>query len=241
MYLINMSMDSFKEKLNSVKTAVLPVGMVEAHGRHCPLGTDMLIPRHFMALLEETAGDRVFIAPEVPYGHSWSLAPFPGTLSLPGEVFGEYVYHVCLELRRWGIEKLLIFNGHGGNIPSLQGVIERLADRGMSVLVINWWKDFAPEILEVCQGQGHGGEDETSTVLAIDEHLVDMSKAGINEVRMTAMAAWPDMDRETLPFAQTGNATLATGEKGQAIYARIMPRLLDFLGRLESGRLTNKS
>ena len=46
MYLMNLSMDSFQEKLAKVNIAVLPVGMIEAHGRHCPLGTDMLIPRH---------------------------------------------------------------------------------------------------------------------------------------------------------------------------------------------------
>jgi hypothetical protein len=44
MYLMNLSMDSFQEKLVKVKAGVLPVGMIEAHGRHRPLGTDMLIP-----------------------------------------------------------------------------------------------------------------------------------------------------------------------------------------------------
>jgi creatinine amidohydrolase len=182
-------MDTFQEKLASVRTAILPVGMVEAHGRHCPLGTDMLIPRRFMELVEEVAGARVFIAPEVPYGHSWNLAPFPGTLNLPSNLFQEYVYHIGLELKRWGIDSLMVFNGHGGNIPALQMVMERLADQGMMVMVINWWKDFAQEIMTVCQGQGHGGEDETSAVLAIEENLVDMAKAG-NYQRGYGCLAW---------------------------------------------------
>lgn len=235
MYLMNLSMDTFQDKLASVRTAILPVGMVEAHGRHCPLGTDMLIPRRFMELVEEAAGERVFIAPEVPYGHSWNLAPFPGTLNLPSHVFEEYVYHIGLELKRWGIDRLMIFNGHGGNIPSLQIVMERLADHGMTVMVINWWKDFAQEILTVCQGQGHGGEDETSLVLAIDEGLVDMSKAGNYQRKMRVMAAWPGMEKDTLPFGQTGNATLAAKEKGEEIFRRILPELLDLLEQLEKG------
>jgi creatinine amidohydrolase len=240
MYLMNLSMDSFREKLTKVNIAVLPVGMIEAHGRHCPLGTDMLIPRRFMELLEEAAGDRIIIAPEIPYGHSWSLSPFSGTLNLPSQVLGAYVYHVGLELKRWGLDKLMIFNGHGGNIPALRVAMEDLAAKGMTVVVINWWQDFAPEILEICQGQGHGGEDETSTVLAIDEDLVDMSKAGVNNLRTVVTAAWPGMEKETLPFAQTGDATQASREKGEAIYACIMPRLLELLTRLEQGQLATK-
>lgn len=237
MYLMNLSMENFKEALARVKVAILPVGMVEAHGRHCPLGTDMLIPRRFMELLEEAAGERIIIAPEIPYGHSWQLSPFPGTINLPSPVFGDYVYHVGLEFKRWGLEKLLIFNGHGGNIPALRLAMEDLAAQGMTVMVLNWWQDFAPEILAVCQGQGHAGEDETSTVLAIDETLVDMSKAGVNRRETVALSAWPGMEKETLPFAQTGDATGASREKGQAIYARILPRLLKLLAQLEEGRL----
>ena len=122
--------------------------------------------------------------------------------------------------------------------PALTTVMERLADDwGLTVLLLNWWIDFAPEILAICEGQGHAGEDETSAVLAIDEQLVDMSKAHVNWNKAIATVRFPNMQQQTMRYAQTGDATKASKEKGEAIYAVCTEKIVELLQRLQSGQL----
>jgi creatinine amidohydrolase len=231
MYMLYMNMDRFADAVKQVETAVIPIGMTEAHGHHCPLGTDVIIPRRFLELIEQQMGERLIIAPEIPYGHSWNLAPYPGTVDIPADVFGEYVFQVGKGLAKWGIKKLVLFNGHGGNAPALSSVMERLADMGLTVMLINWWLDYAAEIRTICEGQGHAGEDETSTVLAIDESLVDMSKAHVNWKKAIANIKYPGISLKTLAFAQTGDATKASKAKGEAIYALVTEKIIALLDR----------
>ena len=80
MYMMDLTALQFKEIKKSVETVLLPIGMMETHGPHCSLGTDVWIPREFVRRLEQEIGDRVLMAPEVAYGHSWALAPFEGAL-----------------------------------------------------------------------------------------------------------------------------------------------------------------
>lgn len=237
MYLLNLNSDQFAQLVQDIDLAVLPTGMVEAHGQHCPLGTDVFIPRRFLEIIEEKMGGGLIICPEIPYGHSWHLAPFPGTIDIDPAVFSEYVFQVGLGLAKWGLKNLVILNGHGGNTPALSYVMERLADRGLSVLLLDWWQDFAAEIATVCQGQGHAGEDETSLVLAIDESLVEMGKAGVNWKRAKASVCFPGMPFKTFARAQSGDATLASKEKGEAILEICSARIIDLLKAFRAGTL----
>lgn len=233
MYMLYMNMDRFSETVKTVDTAVIPIGMTEAHGHHCPLGTDVIIPRRFLELIDQRLGDQLMIAPEIPYGHSWNLSPYPGTVDIPADVFGEYVFQVGKGLAKWGIKKLVLFNGHGGNAPALSAVMERLADMGLTVMLINWWLDYSAEIRTICEGQGHAGEDETSSVLAIDESLVDMTKANVNWNKAIANVKFPSISLRTLAYAQTGDATKATKAKGEAIYALVTDKIVTLLERLQ--------
>lgn len=237
MYMLYLNSDEFAAALDQTDTIVLPIGMTEAHGHHCPLGTDVIIPRHFLELIEEQMGDELIIAPEIAYGHSWNLAPYPGTIDIEPEVFGEYVFQVARGFAKWGTKKVVLFNGHGGNIPALSRVMERLADIGLTVLLINWWSDYAEDILTICDGQGHAGEDETSVMLAIDEELVDMPKATVNWNKAIANVRFPGMPLQIMENAMTGDATKASRAKGEAILALCTDRIVDLLREFQAERL----
>lgn len=229
MYMEELTSDAFAEAVKKVKIGVLPIGMTEAHGHHCPLGTDTLIPRHFLQLIDEQMGAELLIAPEIPYGYSWDLAPFPGTINIEPEVFGAYVLQAARGLVGWGLNKLVFFNGHGGNTPMLFQVMEKLAEQGASSLLINWWQDYSTEILTICQGQGHAGEDETSAVLAIDASLVDLEKANVNWSRAIANVRFPGMQQQLMVHGQTGDARLATEEKGARIFSLCTAKIIELL------------
>lgn len=227
MYLTDLTQKKFIELVDGgVNTALIPIGMLEAHGEHCALGTDTLIPREFVRRLEEQVGDRMLMAPEIPYGHSWGLAPFRGTLDIPMQAFADYVTAVGKQLIEQGMRYIILFNGHGGNMSALTYVSEQLSDAGAVVLSINWWMDYRDLIVQHAPDFGHAGEDETSCVLAIDESLVDMSVAHRHLGGVSRKLKFQGLQKLNYPNANNGDATKATAEKGRAIYDALMPAIL---------------
>ncbi len=69
-----------KEKINQSNVAILPIGAVEAHGPHLPLGTDNLLAERLAAKLAERVNGLVL--PTLPYGQVWSLRNFPGSINI---------------------------------------------------------------------------------------------------------------------------------------------------------------
>lgn len=234
MYWQSLNMTSFSEVKNQVKAVILPIGMTEAHGPHCPLGTDTLIPRELCLRIEAALGEQVVIAPEVPYGHSWSLAPFPGTVDIPAVVFSDYVLAIGRGILKQGLCRIVFLNGHGGNIPALTIAAEKLSDEGAAVLLINWWLDYSPDILEICDGQGHAGEDETSVIMAITPALVDMKLATFNWCKPSGNIKAKSLRLDLYAHAMTGDGTKATIEKGQQILNRITPKIISLIEKFTS-------
>lgn len=220
-----MNMHQFREtvEVGGIDTVLLPIGMLEAHGEHCALGTDTLIPREFVRRLDLLLGHRIIMAPEIPYGHSWALAAFPGTIDVSAQAFAGYVSAVCREFVRQGFRHIILLNGHGGNIPALSLVGEDIADLGAIVLTIHWWLDYRDEIVQFTPGVGHAGEDETSCALAIDAGLVDMSRARDHTDAMSRKLKFRGMGRRIFPDGNTGAATQATADKGRQIYDALVP------------------
>ena len=240
MYMVNYTSDDFKRLTEKVKIAIIPVGSVEAHGHHLPLGTDVFSPRLFCSMLEERIGERIWIAPEIPYGQSYDLSVYPGTIHIPSEIMSSYIFHVAKSLYNNGIEKLIFLNGHGGNVNALNLTSEKLMELGMDVITINWWLDFSKEILTITEGQGHGGEDETSAVLFYDEKLVQMDKAMKNMKRPLMRVYFKDRGKILYENALSGDATLATKEKGEKIFELLTEQIIKLIDNFESGNyITN--
>ena len=152
---------------------ILPIGSTECHGRHMPLGTDTLIPDKILDLIEEK-NDHILIAPMIPYGACQSLADYPGTINIDSDVLYQYVYQIVDGLYKHGARKILVLNGHGGNIKTIERIGLEFDKKGAMVVMLNWWLmawDMKPE----WKG-GHGGGEETAGIMAVDPSLVDMSK-----------------------------------------------------------------
>lgn len=237
MLLARLSTDGFKEAIKTIDTMILPIGSVEAHGRHCPLSTDVIIPERIASDIDHKLADRVLVAPAIPYGYSKDLSYFPGTVHVSAEVMAAYVSEVALSWVKWGVTTVVLLNGHGGNIPALSIAADRIASQGAKVVLINWWLHFSKEILEICEGQGHAGEDETSTVLAIDTSLVEMNKAGVYWPKLITTIKAPEIARFSYPDAMSGDARQATAEKGQRIYAVVCERVVQILEKVWEDKL----
>ncbi|MCY0875188.1 MAG: creatininase family protein [Firmicutes bacterium] len=227
MYMMNMTQHDFLQAMkDGIDTVLIPIGMLEVHGEHCALGTDTLIPREFVQRLEKVIGEKIMVAPEIAYGHSWALAPFRGTIDVSHTAFTSYVTEVAEQFFRQGFRHIILFNGHGGNISSLTAVGEHLADLGAYVLTINWWLDYRDTIVKYAPNTGHAGEDETSCVLAIDESLVQMAYAHDHTDTLSRKIKSKQMGLRIFPNGNTGNATEATVGKGLQIYEALIPEIV---------------
>lgn len=229
MYLVEYTSDDFKANLDKANIAMVPIGSVEAHGHHLPLGTDVFSPRLFCKKINEKIGNELWIAPEIPYGQSYDLSVYPGTIHIPTEVMSSYIFFVGKSLFDNGINKLIFLNGHGGNINSLNLASEKLMQLGMDVIIINWWLDFSQEILTITEGQGHGGEDETSAILFYDDKLVQMEKALKNDKKPLMRVFFKDRGKILYENALSGDATLATKEKGEKIFQLLTDRMIELI------------
>lgn len=240
MKMINETSEKFSKNLEKSEVVIVPIGSLEAHGKHLPLGTDIFSPRMICERLENTIGEKIWIAPEVPYGQSDYLAVYPGTVTIPSEVMAEYLFHVGKSLFNNGLTKIIFMNGHGGNLVALKLAAEKLARIDATVVIVNWWLDYSKEILDITETQGHAGEDETSAILYYDEKLVEMNNLNINPYKPLYKVYFKERGHVVLKHAITGDPTHASKEKGEKIFDMLEDKLIDLIKYLSNEEYLNK-
>jgi creatinine amidohydrolase len=165
-------------------TVVLPVGTVEPHGPHLPLGTDTLIAEAIAELV--AAKLNALLLPALPYGVTGSLHGYPGSVRVEPEVLEKLAYSVLESVALSGFKYALIVNGHGGNTPSLEAAARRAwYERRLATMVVDWWV-LARErgITQRVLGKegGHAATDETAIVLAVKPQLAKRELYSSSEV-----------------------------------------------------------
>src|SRR6201995_5931692 len=97
----------------SSQTCILPFGILEKHGPHSPIGTDLIHVREWAA--RATKQEYAVVFPDYFYGQINEARQQPGTFSLPGQLIYNLLEATCDEIARNGFKKIIILNGHGGN------------------------------------------------------------------------------------------------------------------------------
>ncbi|WP_428964254.1 creatininase family protein [Micromonospora fluostatini] len=159
--------------------AVLPVGAVEWHGPHLPLGTDLILAEGFAAESGRSpGGPRGVLFPAVPYAACpGQTRPWPGTVAIRPEIAVGYLADVIEGIVAAGFGRLLIVNGHDANMSTVRAAMEWVSGRRQaSLLLVNWFQLVTPaetgEIYGELPSRGHGGAYETSGVLGFDPDAV---------------------------------------------------------------------
>lgn len=169
---------------------ILPVGVVEEHGAHLPLGLDSFAAEIYAAAAApdlEAGGYEVVVAPTINYGVARAAIDFSGTLSLEPETLRSMVVEIGRSLSRHGLHRLAILNGHR-DLQHMQALDEAqailMADNVAQVLVVGFASDAAMTAACYRDGvkqfyqspradrEGHGGESETSVALHSFPELV---------------------------------------------------------------------
>jgi creatinine amidohydrolase len=154
--------------------AVLPVGSTEQHGPHAPLGTDALTAAAIAAEGVDRIDREVAVAPAVPVGVAEEHRQFPGTLWVSPDTFRGYVRETVESLAQHGWNRVVVVNGHGGNVGPLRETCARLTRDGTAYAVqFTWFDAVDPAEVGFDGAMGHGGPVETSLVQHLRADLVE--------------------------------------------------------------------
>ena len=214
--------------------AVLPLAATEQHGPHLPLGVDGFIADAYLARVCALVPDDlpVTFLPVQRIGQSDEHVAYPGTLTLSAATVIRVWTEIGESVARAGVKKLVLVTSHGGNVSAMEIVARDLRVRhGMLVVTVGWhrfgYPDGAFEGEERRHGI-HGGDIETSLMLAGRRDTVDMGRAPAEPPTTVAMAeefcwlgafrpagfGW--MTQDLHPSGAVGDASRATAKKGEA-------------------------
>ncbi len=230
------------EKVDKEETIVLiPLGALEQHGSQAPLGTDAIIAeamcKEIKTLLEEEDEDfPMLIFPVMQIGLSTEHKNFCGSITFKPDTYYHLLYDISASLVHHGFKKLAFLVCHGGNAPIVQVLSRELrSEFGISPFILSSGAFSHPDVVAtISEGNiwdFHGGEMETSMVMAVDESLVklELSEAGMPTQFMDTKVlkpygavsiGWVSEDWKTAdgkPIGIGGDPRGATAEKGRII------------------------
>ena len=241
--------------LTARTVAVLPVAAVEQHGPHLPLSVDAtLLQGVVAAALPQLPADLpVLFLPLQAIGLSTEHLSYPGTLTLSPATLIALWSELGACVARAGVKKLLLLNGHGGNVAAMDIVARELRQRhGLLTYSASWFSLPLPDAVQgLFSAQEHrfgihGGEIETSMMLHLAPATVHMEEArdwrSTSQDRAAAHAilgngrsakmGWAIEDYH--PAGAVGNAAAATAAKGQAVVQAAGQALAHLLSELHA-------
>lgn len=232
-----MTYTDFKE--GGFDKAILAVGSAENHGFHLPFGTDALVAQ---AIAQEVAQrvNGMLVLPPVTYGVSEHYGHFPFTLTLRPEILIEVLKDIFRSSIRQGIQRIIIINGHDGNIAPIEIAARSVKVEYPQAFVASldaWWVTagelLPPGTFEVWGGLGHAGEGETSIVLHLFPELCRMENARgvIPDLPSELTIKWK-FD-ELTPYGATGDPTRGTPEKGKKMFEVLVDWVVRFVQEME--------
>lgn len=227
--------------------AVLPLGAHEQHGPHLPFDTDTLIAEGLVGRLTSALPPvlPVTFLPAEPVGYSIEHMDVEGTRTLAFDEAVNRWLGIAEELHRQGIRKFVMLNAHGGNSPLMTIVATEARIRfGMLAVATSWTRFGQPQGWIAPEDKAtdiHGGDIETSVMLALWPDRVDMTKAEAFTSRQSDYArdfihlraygphafGWKMSDLNRKGVA--GNASAATAERGERLVAHAVKGIVELL------------
>jgi creatinine amidohydrolase len=226
---------------------VLPVGSVEQHGRHMPVGTDTMLAHSVALSAAARMEGRVAVMPPPWYGFSAHHMRFPGTVTLKAATMMALVEDIVGSVVEHGFRRIVVVNGHGGN----GGIIDVLAStlgnrfygqaRIASLTYFQLARAAIAELRESAEGgMGHACEFETAMLQHIRSDLVKMDAASVTYpdpgsrylttdlLGGSAVRTYHDFG-DLSPTGTLGDPSLASPEKGARFHDAVSAELAAFL------------
>jgi len=236
-----LSWPRHKEMAAAGATVVMPFAAIEQHGPHSPVVVDTcLVTSVCRRAVEGLEG--VLLTPTMWAGHSPHHMAYPGTLSLTLETYIALIKDLVRSVAAHGYKKILVVNGHGGNVQTLQAALHSLRyELGIETWMVTYFhlgNEIAEEVRKSgIGGMGHSGEFETAMMLHLRPDLVEMAAAVDQPNRPPHPLMTQDMhrrgplfhpsdfNRNKAPSGVSGVPTAATAENGARFFEATSDRL----------------
>lgn len=229
----------------SFRTAILPIGVLEKHGPHMPLGTDVYTARELA--LKAAGKEYAVVFPWYYFSQINEAKHQPGTIAYSPELIWSVLQETLDELARNGFEKIIIVNGHGGNNAFLEYFCQcQLAQKRDYSLY--WYKTYYdPEAIRKAEalsmhdaGEQHAGNRETSMVKSIVPELVHPeladSQPGVDLDRIGNLSHvytgiwW----YASYPNHYAGDGSKATQEAGEIVIDSVVKDLVRVIREIKA-------
>lgn len=226
---------------------VIPLGSVEQHGHHLPLGTDTLLAHAVSLAAAERSGGKVVVLPPPWYGFSAHHMRFAGSITLTHKTLIAVVEDIVASLAHHGFTRVLLVNGHGGNngiVDVLASVLGKQHYGRMRIAGLTYFQLAASAIAQLRRsepgGMGHACEFETAMIMHIRPDLVAAGKArttypdtgspylGTDLLRGSPIKTYLDF-ADLSPHGTLGDPSLASPEKGAEFFAAVVAELVRFM------------
>ena len=233
----------------SSKTCILPIGILEKHGLHSPIGTDLIHVREWAAHAVQSEYAVVF--PDYFYGQINEARHQPGTFSLPNKLILELLEATCDEIARNGFDKIIILNGHGGNPEFLEFFMQGLLNKRHHYAVYLYRPEIDPDYTKEYQKKHisdmltdlHGGESETSILLHYRPDLMRINRAsgenGVNQQRSSLPDLYtPIWWYSSYPNHYAGDASKSTAGLGKFVSGHEIAQFIKALKKVKADTKT---
>jgi len=236
----DMTSPEFAEHLGRDPVVFIPIGAVEQHGPHLPLGTDYLIPAAICeAVARRTNGVAI---PPLAYGYkSWTKSGggpyFPGTINLDGNTLVSQLRDIIRELHRHGVRKICAIDGNVENqFFAYEGIdlaVREVRDSDLNVMWLGHWDFLTPDLQTKIFPKGHPGVlfehaaiMETSVMLHIHPDKVRLDRIPDNPAPDLPRYDMFPPRREWPPASGVfTSAKTASAEKGKLIFEHYVAQI----------------
>lgn len=220
--------DWSKAVQQSDSTIILPVGILEKHGPHVPIGSDLIQVREWA--VRATKKEYAVVFPDFFYGQINEAKHQPGAFALPENVVWNLLESTCDEMARNGFKKIVIINGHGGNPQMIRYFLQTRLEKRRDYAIYF----FEPSEDSVYRAKfnalyhsagmddGHAGEMETSTLLDIRPDLVQMGRAKNESGAAQHRLNIPNVYTPIWWYANFPNHYAGEGAKGDRALGKLM-------------------
>ena len=223
--------------MSGTQIFVQPIGSIEQHGPHLPLGTDSMIVSAFVERLiekfQETDFPAIFL-PLMPYGKSNEHLNYPGTITYSLQTLINVLMDIGRSCARAGVKKFVFLNGHGGNHEVLDMIARELRiETGMQVFILHPLLKIMPDAKDALSGVLspeeeklgiHAGRVETAVILRLYPDLVHTELAqcdypanfdGCEYLDFSEKIPFGWMTQDVSKTGTIGNPLGATSEEGE--------------------------
>ncbi len=232
----------------SASTCIIPLGILEKHGPHMPLGTDLIDVREIA--IRAAKKEYAIIFPPFYFGQIYEARQQPGTVAYSPQTVLSILQETCDELHRNGIDKIILVNGHGGNNSLLPYFCQIQLEKQKAYAVYLFRPEDSAAYLEKLENMrqtdwdGHAGETETSLMLAHRPDLVHIDRAndqsGKDLQRLTSLdyaytAIWWYAQ---FPNHYAGDGSFGTVEMGALMMDNEVDQLAKMIKSVKADQLT---